>query len=91
MPDFNSIPLELMEILNRINDNINEVKQRITRIEAQDHTDSIRMLKTDLEKERDARVLLQIEISNIKTRMAPIVLGLSMAAAGVVQLIIKLI
>jgi hypothetical protein len=84
-----TIPIELMEILNRINDNVNEVKERITRIEAQDHSDSIRSVRSDIEKERNERIKLQIELANVKTKLAPIVLGISVAGAAVIQIIIQ--
>jgi chromosome segregation ATPase len=84
-----SIPIELMEILNRINDNINEVKERIARIEAQDHSDSIRSIRTEIKQERDERIKLQIELANVKTRLAPIIMGISVAGAAIIQLIIQ--
>jgi hypothetical protein len=84
-----SIPIELMEILNRINDNINEVKERITRIEAQDHSDSIRSLKTEVVEERNERIKLQIEVANIKTKLAPVLITISLTGAAVIQLVIQ--
>lgn len=84
-----SIPIELMEILNRINDNVNEVKERVTRIEAQDHSDRIRVIMVDVEKERDERIKLQIAIEGIKTKLAPIVIGISMAGAVIIETVIK--
>lgn len=86
---FTTIPIELMEILNRINDNVNEVKERITRIEAQEHTDSIRSLRSEIKEERDERIKLQIELSNVKTKLAPIVVGISAAGAAIVQVLIQ--
>ena len=84
-----SIPIELMEILNRINDNINEVKERMARIEAQDHSDSIRSVRADIEKERNERIKLQIEVANVKTRLAPVIMGISVAGAAIIQLVIQ--
>lgn len=86
-----SIPIELMEILNRINDNINEVKERIARIEAQDHSDSIRSLRTEIKQERDERIKLQIDLANVKTRLAPIIVGISAVGAAIIQLVIQTI
>jgi predicted nucleic acid-binding Zn-ribbon protein len=86
MSDFTShIPIELMELLNKINDNINEVKERIVRLEAQDHAETFKGIKADIEKERDERIKLQIELANVKTRLAPIVIGISMIGAGVIE------
>lgn len=78
-----------MDILNQINDNINEVKERIARIEAQDHSNSIRSVRADIEKERNERIKLQIELANVKTRLAPIVMGISIVGAAIVQLAIQ--
>jgi hypothetical protein len=86
-----SIPIELMEILTRINDNINEVKERIARIEAQDHSDSIRSLRTEIKQERDERIKLQIDLANVKTRLAPIIVGISAVGAAIIQVAIQLI
>lgn len=84
-----SIPIELMEILTRINDNINDVKERMARLEGQDHADAFRNIQLQLEKERDARVKLEIELASVKTKLAPIVIGISMAGATILQLLVK--
>ena len=86
-----SIPIELMEILNRINGNINEVKERIARIEAQDHSDSIRSLRTEIKQERDERIKLQIDLANVKTRLAPIIVGISAVGSALIQVLIQTI
>jgi hypothetical protein len=88
-PQHLSIPVELMEILNKINENVNEVKERVVRIEAQDHSDSIRSIRNDQEKERNERIKLQIELAGVKTRLAPIVAGISIVAAVVLQLVLQ--
>ena len=80
-----SIPIELMEILNRINDNINEVKERMARIEAQEHSDAIRQVQVEIDNERNERIKLQIELASIKTRLAPIVVGISLAGAALLE------
>lgn len=77
-----SIPIELMEILTKINDNINDVKERLARIEGQDHTDSIKSLRLDY-------INLKVQLENVKTKLAPIVVGISMAGAVVIELLIK--
>lgn len=82
-----SIPVELMEILNRINNNISEVKERLATIEAQDHSDSIKSVRLALETERIARTKLELEVSNMKTRLAPILFGITVLAAGVIEFI----
>ena len=81
------MPLELMEILNRINENINDVKQRLSRIEGQDHSVSIRSLQLEIEKERDERIKLQVQLENVKTRLAPVILGISLVGAGVIEFV----
>lgn len=82
-----SIPVELMEILNRINNNISEVKERITRIEAQDHSDSIKSVRIALEAERVARTKLELEVSNMKTRLAPVLFAATVLAAAAIEFI----
>lgn len=84
---FHSIPLELMDILNRINDNINDVKQRLSRIEGQDHSVSIRSLQQEIEKERDERIKLQVQLESVKTRLAPIIVGISLGGAAVIEFV----
>jgi predicted nucleic acid-binding Zn-ribbon protein len=86
---FPSIPVELMDILHKINDNVNEVKERITRIEAQDHSEAIRSVRLDIEKERNERINLQIELANVKTKLAPIIIGISILATAIMQFLIK--
>jgi predicted nuclease with TOPRIM domain len=81
----NTISSELMEILNEISRNVNDVRERLARIEAQDHSDRIETLRAELAQERDKRIALQLEVANVKTRLTPIVVILSMAAASVVQ------
>lgn len=82
------IPIELMEILTRINDNVNEVKERLARLEGQDHSDSIRSLRDEIEKERNERIRLQIDLANVKTKLAPIIVGVSMMGAALVEVVI---
>lgn len=82
------IPIELMEILTRINDNVNEVKERLARLEGQDHSDSIRSLRDEIEKERNERIRLQIDLANVKTKLAPIIVGVSMVGAALVEVVI---
>ena len=89
MIDSPHISLELMEILTRINDNVNEVKERLARIEGQDHADTFNRIQLQLEKERDARVRLEIELASVRTKLAPIVIGISMAGATILQLFVK--
>lgn len=83
------IPIELMELLNTINNNINEVKERITRIEAQDHADAFRIIRSDINSEREQRIKLQLEIVRIKTQLAPIVVGISLVGAVVIDIVAR--
>ena len=84
-----SIPIELMQLLTAINDNLNEVKERIARIEAQDHSDSLKAVRLEIKEERDKRIQLEIALANIKTKLAPILVGVSIASAVVLELFIK--
>lgn len=81
------IPIELMEILNKINDNVNEVKERIARLEAQDHAETFKSLREEITKERDERIKLQIALANVKTKLAPLLVGVSLVGAGIVQFV----
>ena len=84
-----SIPIELMQLLTAINDNLNEVKERIARIEAQDHSDSLKAVRVEIKEERDKRIQLEIALADIKTKLAPILVGVSVASAVVLELFIK--
>ncbi len=85
------IPVELMELLNTIRVDISEVKERLIRIEAQDHHDAIKTIQSELKEEREKRTALEIEIANIKTKLAPIVVGLSLLGAGLVDIIGRIV
>lgn len=82
-----TIPVELMELLNRINDNVNEVKERLARLEGQDNSQSIQNLRSEIEKERDKRITLEIDLANVKTKLAPLLVGISIIATVVIQLV----
>lgn len=85
------IPMELMDILTKINDNVNEVKDRMTRLEAQDHATAISLLKIEIEKERDKRIDLQLELATIKTKLAPIVITISVVGGAAVNFLLKVL
>jgi hypothetical protein len=87
MPNY--ISMELMEILTKINSNISEVKERLAGLEAQDHSNSIRTVMLEVEKEREHRIKLEIELANIKTKLAPLIAAISIAGAGAIQLVIQ--
>lgn len=89
------IPVELMEILNKINENVNtvkdsvnEVKERVTRIEAQDHADLYRTLRKEIELEREHRIRLQVELANVKTRLAPVITGVAVFFGAIIDYVI---
>lgn len=79
------VSVELMELLNKIHDKVNEVGERIARIEAQDHADVFRSIRRELEIERDHRIKLQVELANLKTRFAPIVASIAMIGAACID------
>ena len=83
------IPIELMEILTKINDNINEVKERMARIEAQDHTNNIKTVWDEIEKERNKRIELQLEIATIRTKLAPVIVGITLAGSAILNFLLK--
>lgn len=80
-----NIPIELMELLNKINDNINEVKERITRIEAQDHSDSIKTIKKEHDLLEASLNVLEVKLVEVRTKVAPLVAGVAFLVAGIVE------
>lgn len=86
-----SIPIELMEILNKINDNINEVKQRIARIEGQEHSDSIKGIKLELEKERNERMNLQVQLATVHTKISAIAFVVPLIVTAALNLLIQIV
>lgn len=93
-----SIPIELMEILHQISNDISDVskdvtdvRERVIRLEAHNHADAYKTLWNEFEKERDKRIEMQIELSQIKTKLAPIIIGISMGGAAAIELLIRAI
>jgi predicted nucleic acid-binding Zn-ribbon protein len=84
-----SIPLELMEILHSIKDDIGDVRERVIRLEAQNHSDSFKTIWYEFEKEREKRIRLQIDIASIKTKMAPITIAISLFGAAVIDVVFR--
>ena len=85
---FSHIPVELMELLTKIHDKVNEVGERIARIEAQDHADVFRSIRSDIKEEREARIKLEIELANVKTKLAPIIMGISIVGATLLDYLV---
>ena len=85
------IPMELMDILTKINDSVNEVKERMTRLEAQDHAASITLLKSEIKEERDKRIDLQLELAMVKTKLAPIVISISVVGGAAVNFLLRVL
>ena len=90
-PTKTSIPIELMDILHSIKDDVSDVRERVIRLEAQNHSDSLKTIWLELEKERDRRMEIQIELSNVKTRLAPIIIGISLIGASIIEAIVRAI
>ncbi len=86
-----SIPIELMEILNQISKDVTDVRERVIRLEAHNHADAYKTLWTEFEKERDKRIEMQIELSQIKTKIAPIIIGISLAGASIIEALVRAI
>lgn len=76
-----AFPIELMEMFRRMDENINDVKERVIRIEAQEHGAAQARLKEDLEKEREHRIALQMKVVEIQTKLIPIT-GIGSAIVG---------
>lgn len=94
------LPLELINFLNKINDNITDVKERLIRIEAQDYGHSIRNLAESLaseketrerafETERKERIELEKRINILTTKVAPILALGTLAFGGVIDFILR--
>jgi hypothetical protein len=69
------VPVQLIQILTKINENISDVKERVIRIEAQDHQFAIRTLRADLEEEAKQRRALEDKVNAFTNKMAPILAG----------------
>jgi len=91
LPLSSAIPIELMDILNRINSNVDEVKQRLARIEGQDHSDSIKALQLIVNEERKERVKLEVDLARVKQQLGPIAAVLALVGAATVQFIFNLV
>jgi hypothetical protein len=83
--------LEFLEFLNRINDNISEIKERLIRIEAQDLSSRIAALQISVEVERVHRQTLEIKVAELKTKLAPLLVGVAIIGAGIVNIVIQLV
>ena len=77
-----------MELLNKINENISDVKERLSRIESQEHASSIRELRQELHHEREARALVELEIRELRTRIVPLFVAIAIVAAPVLDWVI---
>lgn len=77
-----------MELLNRINENIGDVRDRLTRIEAQEHSASIREMRQEMHHEREARALLELEVRELKTRVMPLFVAIAIVAAPIIDWVV---
>lgn len=91
-----SIPVELMEILHKMSNDIGDVKddvidvrERVIRLEAHNHAETLKTIWSELEKERDKRIKLQIDIESVKTKMAPVTVGISLIGAAIINVIFR--
>ena len=72
IPDSPQLSAEFMNFLNRMNDNIVEIRERVIRIETQDYQFDIRELQKQLAVEVEKRRELSEKVTELKTRIAPI-------------------
>ena len=82
-----TITIELMDLLNEINRNVHDVRERLARIEAQTHAADIEKIEKDLKEEREKRQQLEIEVSNIRTKLAPVFAGISIVVLTSIELL----
>jgi hypothetical protein len=73
------VPVQLIQILTKINENVAEVKERVIRLEAQDYQHAVRELRTALEVEVGKRQRLEEKFSEFKNKLTPIFAGASIA------------
>lgn len=81
IPNSPQLSIELMHFLNKMNDNIVEIRERVIRIETQDYQFDIRELQKQLAVEVEKRRELSEKVTELKTKIAPILGGAVIVAS----------
>lgn len=77
-----------MEILNEIRDSVQDVRERVIRIETLDHSDSIKTLRVELKDQKVEIQELKNTITELKTRVAPILAAIAVAFGAIIDFIL---
>lgn len=73
---------QLLDMLRTVDANVSDVKDRVIRIEAQAFDEKITRLEQKVDEERKERISIQLQMEGIKTKIAPIVIFISMLASA---------
>ena len=82
-------PFELYQLLSVINGNINDVKERVIRMEAQDFSLNLKELQHEVKAECEKRQTLENTVLELKTRFAPILVALTIVATATINYVIR--
>ena len=80
---------EMLRVMAKMGAFMDDVRERLTRIEAQDHPKGINTLHNTVEDLKKEVRTLEISITEIKTKIAPILVGVSALITGVVGFLIN--
>lgn len=76
------LSLQLLEMLRSVDANVSDVKDRVIRIEAQAFDEKITKLENKFDAEKEERIKLQLQLENVRTKIAPVVVFISMLASS---------
>ena len=85
------VPVQLIQILGKINDNVAEVKERVIRLEAQDYQYAVRELRDALHEESKARRAVEDKLAVLQGRVAPMLAGTVMVITVILNYFIRTI
>lgn len=80
-----TLTTEMLAMLSKINDNISDVKERLTRLESQNFSENIMLVNQRMDREREARMALEARFEKLERRMAPFILGASILVVVIVD------
>ena len=77
---------EVLRVLSNLKDNVDDVRERLIRIEAQDHPKGIGEKKKKIDKQSEEFRKLELAVAEMKTKIAPLLV----LASSVITTIIGL-
>lgn len=77
---------EVLRVLSNLQDNLGDVRERLIRIEAQDHPKGIGALTEKIDKQAEEFRKLELAVAEMKTKIAPLLV----LASSVITTIIGL-